>query len=100
TLIAKPKLILMDEPFGALDAQTRGQLQNQLLNIFQEEKRTIIFVTHDLMEAIALADRVVVMTARPGTIKCVVSVDLPRPRDVFRIHDQPEFVELHRRLWE
>jgi len=91
TLAYNPELILMDEPFGALDAQTRLRLQGQLLDLWQREAKTIIFITHDLVEAITLADRVVIMTARPGRIKMVRAVQLPRPRNVFRIQAEAGF---------
>lgn len=77
----EPSVILMDEPFGALDALTRRFLQGQLLRIWQEHKRTIAFVTHSVQEAVYLSDRVVVMTARPGRIKSIISVDMAHPRD-------------------
>ena len=99
TLVYDPDVILMDEPFGPLDAQTRLILQHQLLDLWQEERKTIVFITHDLSEAIALADRVVVMSARPGRIKTVAEVPLPRPRDLFELHTQPAFREAYRMLW-
>jgi NitT/TauT family transport system ATP-binding protein len=99
TLIYEPELILMDEPFGPLDAQTRIVLQDQLLRLWTSAKKTVVFITHDLVEAIALADRVVVMTSRPGRIKCVAGVPIPRPRDVYRIHQNREFSEIYERLW-
>ena len=80
-LASDPAILLMDEPFGALDAQTRNQMQKELLRIWQETKKTIIFVTHSVDEAVFLADRIVVMTTRPGRIKNIYSIDLPRPRD-------------------
>ena len=76
-----PEIILMDEPFGALDAQTRNNLQNELLRIWQEEKRTIIFVTHSVDEAVFLSDRIVILSKRPGTIKKEVTISIPLPRD-------------------
>jgi NitT/TauT family transport system ATP-binding protein len=79
-LVNDPKALLMDEPFGALDAQTRNIMQSELLRIWEEEKKTIIFVTHSVDEAIYLADRIVIMSARPGKIKDVIKIDLPRPR--------------------
>jgi ABC-type nitrate/sulfonate/bicarbonate transport system ATPase subunit len=80
-LSTNPKLMLMDEPFGALDAQTRSIMQEELLRVWQAHKRTVIFITHSVDEAIYLADRVVVMTPRPGRIRAIIDVDLPRPRD-------------------
>ena len=100
TLIYEPQLILMDEPFGPLDAQTRVILQDQLLRLWLESRKTVVFITHDLVEAIALADRVAVMTARPGVIKSVNAVAIPRPRDIFHIHDNEVFRRLYDKLWE
>lgn len=99
TIIYEPASVLMDEPFGPLDAQTRLLLQHELLNVWNSRRMTILFVTHDLVEAVALSDRVVVMTRRPGGIKAVVPVKLARPRDVFEIHDQPGFREAHHEVW-
>ena len=81
-LVNDPKILLMDEPFAALDAQTRTLMQEELLRVWSGERRTALFITHNIEEAILLGDRVVVMTARPGRIKEIVTVDLPRPRDV------------------
>jgi len=81
-LVNDPKILLMDEPFAALDAQTRTLMQEELLSVWATSRRSVIFVTHNIEEAILLGDRVVVMTARPGRIKDIVRVDLPRPRDV------------------
>ena len=100
TLIYDPELILMDEPFGPLDAQTRVVLQDQLLKLWLASRKTIVFITHDLVEAITLADRVVLMTSRPGRIKSIENVTIPRPRDVFQIHERPEFRSAYERLWE
>jgi len=101
TLAYDPKVILLDEPFGPLDAQTRLQLQDLLLKLWRERSETtIIFITHELTEAIALADRVVVMSARPGKIREIVKVDLPRPRDIYTIHTDPKFRELYDQVWE
>jgi len=94
-----PTVILMDEPFGPLDAQTRMILQDELLKIWEHKRQTIIFVTHDLVEAVALADRVVVMTHRPGTIRDVITVPMSRPRNIFEIHRQDGFDEAHAKLW-
>jgi NitT/TauT family transport system ATP-binding protein len=99
TLIYDPELILMDEPFGPLDAQTRVVLQEQLLALWSSTKKTIVFITHDLVEAIALADRVVLMTSRPGKIKSVAPVRIPRPRDVYQIHEHREFRAAYESLW-
>ncbi|MEE9239707.1 MAG: ABC transporter ATP-binding protein [bacterium] len=100
TLIYDPEVILMDEPFGPLDAQTRLILQDQLLRLWEEARKTVIFITHDLVEAIALSDRVVVMTSRPGAVKSVTRIEIPRPRDVFRIHREEKFVAVYDKLWE
>jgi NitT/TauT family transport system ATP-binding protein len=99
TLIYEPKVILMDEPFGPLDAQTRIVLQDLLLSIWEKNRSTVLFVTHDLTEAIALADRVVMMTTRPGRILRSDKVNIPRPRDVFSIQRNPEFQRLYDELW-
>jgi NitT/TauT family transport system ATP-binding protein len=80
TLAVDPEILLMDEPFGALDAQTRNILQEQLLEIWQKEKKKVLFVTHNVDEAVFLSDRVIIMTARPGRIKEIVNIDIPRPR--------------------
>jgi NitT/TauT family transport system ATP-binding protein len=98
-LAYEPPVILMDEPFGPLDAQTRMVLQDELLKIWEQKRQTIVFVTHDLVEAVALADRVVVMTHRPGRIKDVIQVPMARPRNIFEIHRQEGFDEAHSRLW-
>lgn len=99
TLIYEPDVILMDEPFGPLDAQTRVILQDELLRLWEGTGKTIIFVTHDLVEAIALSDEIVLFSRAPGTIKQVYTVPLPRPRDVFRIHADPQFPPFFDRLW-
>jgi len=98
-LAYEPPVILMDEPFGPLDAQTRMVLQDELLKIWEQKRQTIVFVTHDLVEAVALADRVVVMTHRPGKIKDVIQVPMRRPRNIFEIHRQEGFDEAYSRLW-
>lgn len=101
TLAYNPKVILLDEPFGPLDAQTRLQLQDLLLKLWQERSdTTIIFITHELTEAIALADRVVVMSARPGKVREVVKVELPRPRDIYTIHTDQKFRTIYDQVWE
>jgi NitT/TauT family transport system ATP-binding protein len=93
-----PKLLLMDEPFGALDALTRVNLQGQLLQTWQSEKRTVMFITHDVDEAVFLANRVIVMAAKPGRIKEIIEVDLPYPRHV-DLRLTPRFGELRNRVW-
>src|ERR1044071_3399701 len=98
-LAYEPPVILMDEPFGPLDAQTRMVLQDELLKICEQKRQTIVFVTHDLVEAVALADRVVVMTHRPGEIKDIINVPMARPRNIFEIHRQEGFNETYGRLW-
>ncbi len=98
-LAYKPSILLMDEPFGALDAQTRGLMQELLLRVWEDHKTTILFVTHDIDEAIFLADRVYVMTARPGRIKEEVPVPLPRPRD-YHTMTTPEFIAIKRRVMD
>ena len=97
--IVDPTILLMDEPFGALDVQTRQNMENELLDLWQESRKTVLFITHDLEEAIALADRVVVLTAGPARIKGVYDVDLPRPRDVVEIRLNPDFTTLYRQIW-
>ena len=97
TFLFERDLILLDEPFGALDALTRSMMQRWLLDIWARHRRTVLFITHDIDEAIFLGDKVVVMTARPGTVRCEVKVDLPRPRDAAILTD-PEFMEIKRKL--
>jgi NitT/TauT family transport system ATP-binding protein len=97
-LISDKSILLMDEPFGPLDAQTRLSLQQQLMQLWEDAKNTVVFVTHDVIEAIALSDFVVVLSSRPGRIVDVVSVPLPRPRDVLSVPDCSNFAELHARL--
>jgi NitT/TauT family transport system ATP-binding protein len=99
TLVHEPDVILMDEPFGPLDAITRLVLQDELLKLWEERRQTVVFITHDLTEAISLSDRVIVMSRRPATVKQVVAVDLPRPRNVFTITGAPGFAEIQARLW-
>ena len=93
-----PEVLLMDEPFGALDAQTRTQLQTELLKAWQEENKICFFVTHDIEEAIVLATRVVIMSARPGRIKEVVDIDIPYPRDQ-ETKMSERFIELKNHIW-
>jgi len=98
-LANEPKIMLLDEPFGALDNQTRGLMQEMLLGIWERQKKTVLFVTHDIEEAIFLASRVVVMSARPGRLKAEVSIDLPHPRH-YTLRTAPEFSALKARLTE
>jgi NitT/TauT family transport system ATP-binding protein len=100
-LINEPSILLMDEPFGALDVQTKAIMSNELLGLWEQTRPSVIFVTHDLEEAIGLADRVVVLTAGPGTVKGVYEIDLPRPRGaVQEIRFDPRFLELHQQIWD
>ena len=100
-LINEPSILLMDEPFGALDVQTKAIMSNELLGLWEQSRPSVIFVTHDLEEAIALADRVVVMTVGPGTVKAVYDIDLPRPRGaVQEIRFEPRFLDLQQQIWE
>ena len=98
-LAVDPEVLLLDEPFAALDAQTRETMQHELLRIWNETRKTAIFITHDIVEAVYLADRVIVFTARPGRVKEVLRVDIPRPRDL-RVKWEPHFVEIQSRIWE
>jgi NitT/TauT family transport system ATP-binding protein len=98
--IVDPRILLMDEPFSALDVQTRQIMETELLDLWQESRRTVLFITHDLEEAIALADRVIVLSAGPAArIKGDYPVTLARPRDVAEIRLTPDFVELYRLIW-
>jgi NitT/TauT family transport system ATP-binding protein len=100
SLINEPQVLLMDEPFSALDVQTRSIMSDELLSLWELTRPAVIFVTHDLEEAIALADKVVVLTAGPGTIKSVFQVDLPRPRRTQEIRFEPEFVAIYEQIWD
>lgn len=95
-----PETLLMDEPFGALDAQLKLVMQAELARIWEETRKTIVFVTHDLAEAIALSDHVVIFSGRPGRIKAIKQIDLPRPRDVFKLQFDPAFREIYNELWD
>jgi len=100
-LINEPKMLLMDEPFSALDVQTRAIMSNELLSMWERTRPSVLFVTHDLEEAIGLADKVVVITAGPGTVKATFKVDLPRPRGPLQeIRFHPHFLELYQQIWD
>ena len=100
TLILDPEIILMDEPFAALDIQTRHLMENELLELWSANRKSVVFITHDLEEAISLADRVVVMSAGPESHPIgEYAIDLPRPRDVAEIRLTPRFIELHGLIW-
>jgi len=99
-LILQPEILLMDEPFSALDVQTRQLMENELLDLWSAERRSVVFITHDLEEAIALSDRIVLLSAGPATRPIgEFAIDLPRPRDVAEIRLTPRFLELHGRIW-
>jgi NitT/TauT family transport system ATP-binding protein len=100
TLINEPRILLLDEPFSALDVQTRAIMSTELLHLWDQTKPAVVFVTHDLEEAIALADKVVVLTAGPGTVKAEFEIDLPRPRVVQEIRFDHRFIELYEQIWE
>jgi NitT/TauT family transport system ATP-binding protein len=98
-LVYKPDTILMDEPFGALDAQTRMVMQHDLQNMLAAEGASVLFVTHDITEAVMLSDSVIIMSRRPARILAEVQIDLPRPRDMFEPHMIPGFAEAYDRVW-
>ena len=93
-------ILLMDEPFASLDEQTKLLLQDDLLAVWEGTRKTVLFITHSLDEAVRLADRVVVMTSRPGRIKAIVDIDLPRPRDILLLESDERYRELHQKVWE
>lgn len=98
--IVNPDILLMDEPFSALDVQTRQIMENELLELWQESGKAVVFITHDLDEAIALSDEVVLLGAGPGsTVVGSYEISIPRPRDLLDIRDDPQFIELHREIW-
>jgi NitT/TauT family transport system ATP-binding protein len=94
-----PEILLMDEPFAALDEQTKLLLQEELLRLWEGSRRTVVYITHSIEEAVSLGDRVVVMTARPGHVKTVMTIDFPRPRDVTALRRQPAFGEHVYAVW-
>ena len=99
SLIIEPRILLMDEPFAALDVQTRTLMENELLEIWSQTSASVVFVTHDLEEAIALADRVLVFTAAPATLKHEYRIDLPRPRNVTEVRFDRRFTSLYAQIW-
>ncbi len=99
TFINNPQILLMDEPFSALDMQTRTLMQDELLQLWSSQTGSVVFVTHDLEEAIALADKVYVLTARPATLKSVYEINLPRPRVMSEVRYEPAFIEISRKIW-
>jgi len=99
-LINEPRILLMDEPFGALDVQTKAIMQTELLGLWEQTRPSVLFITHDLDEAVALADKVLVMTSSPGSIKQAFDIDLPRPRgEVQEIRHEARFLELQNQIW-
>jgi NitT/TauT family transport system ATP-binding protein len=99
SLVVNPEILLMDEPFGALDTHTKLNLHAELLSLWGARQQTVVFVTHDLSEAITLADRIVVMTRRPGRVKLIYDVKLPRPRDVIRLRETTEYLREYGEIW-
>ncbi len=99
-LAVNPSLLLMDEPFGSLDAQTREMMQEELLRILESEKKTMVFVTHSIDEAILLGDRIVMMSRRPGRVRDILPVEIPRPRKISSVRSHPRYIELRNSIWE
>jgi NitT/TauT family transport system ATP-binding protein len=99
SLVVNPEILLMDEPFGALDTHTKLNLHAELLSLWGARQQTVVFVTHDLSEAITLADRIVVMTRRPGRVKLIYDVKLPRPRDVIALRETAEYLREYGEIW-
>jgi NitT/TauT family transport system ATP-binding protein len=99
TLVVEPQILLMDEPFGALDTHTKIDMHRVLLQIWEREQQTVLFVTHDLGEALTLADRIILFSARPGQIKDMFEVDFARPRDAVRVRETPRYAELFQHVW-
>src|ERR1700741_2359096 len=99
TFITGPEILLMDEPFSALDVQTRVLMHDELLRLWSQSKASVVFVTHDLEEAIALADKVYVLTAGPATVKSVYGIDIPRPRVASEIRYEKKFIDISRTIW-
>jgi NitT/TauT family transport system ATP-binding protein len=99
TLVVEPQILLMDEPFGALDTHTKIDMHEVLLRIWEREQQTVLFVTHDLGEALTLADRIILFSARPGMIKDMFEVDFARPRDAVKVRETPRYAELFQHIW-
>ena len=99
TLVVEPQVLLMDEPFGALDTHTKIDMHEVLLRIWDREQQTVLFVTHDLGEALTLADRIILFSARPGQIKDMFDVDFARPRDAVKVRETPRYAELFQHIW-
>jgi NitT/TauT family transport system ATP-binding protein len=99
TLVVEPQILLMDEPFGALDTHTKIDMHQVLLRIWEREQQTVLFVTHDLGEALTLADRIILFSARPGQIKDMFEVDFARPRDAVEVRETPRYAELFQHIW-
>ena len=100
TLALDPEILFLDEPFGPLDVFTKEILQEDILRIWQDTRKTMVFITHDLMEAITLADKVVLMSARPGRIEKTYSIDLKRPRSIANTRFDEDFIRLHKEIFE
>jgi NitT/TauT family transport system ATP-binding protein len=96
----EPEILFMDEPFGSVDAQTRLQLQDELLRLWEGDRRTVVFITHDIEEALLLGDRVIVMSSRPGRIIDEIRVDLPRPRTTHSVRFDPVLAKMSRQIWD
>jgi len=99
TLVVEPQVLLMDEPFGALDTHTKIDMHEVLLRIWDREQQTVLFVTHDLGEALTLADRIILFSARPGQVKDMFQVDIARPRDAVKVRETPRYAELFQHIW-
>lgn len=99
TLVVEPQILLMDEPFGALDTHTKIDMHDVLLRIWEREQQSVLFVTHDLGEALTLADRIILLSARPGCVKDVFEVDFARPRDAVKVRETPRYAELFQHIW-
>lgn len=99
TLVVEPQVLLMDEPFGALDTHTKIDMHQVLLRIWEREQQTVLFVTHDLGEALTLADRIILLSARPGQVKDTFEVDFERPRDAVKVRETPRYAELFQHIW-